>query len=68
MSEGDERTRGATREAVEQEGFAAMKERMMSHCAKMMPHMAEMCGGAQEDQGEIGANAASPCSSSSDAT
>jgi hypothetical protein len=32
--------------------FAALMEKMMSRCVKMMPQMMAMCGGAQDDKEE----------------
>jgi hypothetical protein len=30
--------------------FAAIMEKMMGRCVKMMPQMMSMCGGAQEEE------------------
>ena len=37
--------------------FAAIMEKMMSRCAKMMPQMMAMCGGAQHDKEETAPDA-----------
>ncbi len=37
--------------------FAAIMEKMMSRCVKMMPQMMAMCGGAQDDKEEAATGA-----------
>jgi hypothetical protein len=37
--------------------FAAIMEKMMDRCVKMMPQMMAMCGGAQNDKEETATDA-----------
>ncbi len=37
--------------------FAAIMEKMMSLCVKMMPQMMAMCGGGQNDKAETATDA-----------
>ncbi len=50
MSDEQKTTQEKPRDCCKDMPFAAIMEKMMSRCDKMMPQMMAMCGGAQDDQ------------------
>lgn len=57
MSDEQKTTRQKPRVPFKGGLFAAMMEKMMSRCVKMMPRMMAMCGAAQNDKEETATDA-----------
>jgi hypothetical protein len=57
MSDEQKTTREEPRVPFKAGPCAAIMEKMMSRCVKMMPQMMAMCGGAQNDKEETATDA-----------